>query len=39
MSNSPYEKTIVRSALFDRVLAAAKGQPYPVAQPRPAKQG
>jgi len=38
MNNSPYEKTIVRSALFERVLAAAKGQPYPAFQPKPAKQ-
>jgi hypothetical protein len=33
MSNSPYEKTIVHSALFERVVAAAKGKPYPVSQP------
>lgn len=33
-----YEKTIIRSAAFDRMVAAAKGQLQPSVQPKPVQQ-
>jgi hypothetical protein len=32
-----YEKTIVHSVTFDRMVQAAKGQLQPILQPRPKK--
>jgi len=38
MDHAVYEKMIIRSAAFDRVVAAAKGQWQPSAQAKPKPQ-